>query len=332
MVNKIDPNGKMIFKQAGMFYSAFGNDALILNKYFGYKLYGVNRYQAGFGVAGKETSLEKINTLCMNYDLIDGKGNVIIAKRFDNNRYEIIDPEYPVEGVLSEVEEPAKLPRTSRSLLKRRLSKYAEVMHGLGEGINILSGEVLEGLSDELKAVFFEIATYFEEKLNSRKALEEKYPRHGRKWTVQEDEQLTNELAQGKSVNEISELHQRGRGSIIQRLLNLDLIEKPNVELILENEEIVDSGENHVDTSDNAVLQPFPSNKKQEDAPAKLEILCFSCKFYEECGLNGKTKCPTYEKAFNLSSHDKKDWAERGDSSTQNRLEDYKNALIPDLK
>ena len=36
MINNIDPNGKMIFKQGGIFYNVVGNDALILNKYLDY--------------------------------------------------------------------------------------------------------------------------------------------------------------------------------------------------------------------------------------------------------------------------------------------------------
>ena len=45
MSNNIDSQGVMIIKQGGCYYNVSGNDALILNKYLGYKLYGINQYR-----------------------------------------------------------------------------------------------------------------------------------------------------------------------------------------------------------------------------------------------------------------------------------------------
>jgi len=330
MINKIDPQGKMVFKQCGFFYNAFGNDALILNKYLGYKLYGVYKHRTGFGVSSRDKILEKIDSLNMNYDLLDGKGNIIISKKFKDNRYEIIDPEYPIEGVYSDAEEPAKILNTKGIRQKGRMSKYVEILKGLGNGVNIFSGEMLENLDNDLKAFFMELAEYFDEKLKSKDALEKKYPRHGTKWSIDEDKQIIDEFINGKSINEISEAHQRGRGSVTQRLLKLNVIKKPD-DLPYEME--INQLLNHNE-------QRYASNVEDEPPEIidnsiinvpKLEVLCFSCKFYEECGTNGKTKCHTYERRFNLSSHDKRLWAELGDSSSKNRFEDYKNALEPDL-
>ena len=71
MVNNINPKGVLIIRQGGYYYNVSGNDALILNKYLGYKLYGVKKFRTGFPVSAEKTVLKKLDTLEMNYDLID---------------------------------------------------------------------------------------------------------------------------------------------------------------------------------------------------------------------------------------------------------------------
>jgi hypothetical protein len=55
MKNNINPYGMLEIKQGGYYYNVSGNDALILNKYLGYKLYGIKQFRTGFPVVGEKT-------------------------------------------------------------------------------------------------------------------------------------------------------------------------------------------------------------------------------------------------------------------------------------
>ena len=224
MINKINPYGVMVIKQGGYYYNVSGNDALILNKYLGYKLYGIKQFRTGFPVAGEKTVLKKIDTLGMDYDLLDQNGGVIISKRFENNRYEIIDPEYPTIGVESDLEEPKKLIKPQKQSFKEKLTQYIDILAALSEGVNILSGEIIEGLDEELRLYLFEMSLYFDTKLKTKERLEEKYPNHGKKWMEQEDKQLLEEYNQGKTIKELSLLYERGEGAIRSRLIKLGVL------------------------------------------------------------------------------------------------------------
>ena len=224
MVNNINPNGVLIIRQGGYYYNVSGNDALILNKYLGYKLYGVKKFRTGFPVSAEKTVLKKLDTLEMNYDLIDKTEKVLVSKRFEQNRYEIIDPEYLIKGVASDLEEPQKILKNKKKSFKEKLSQYIDILQGLSEGVNILTGEVVKDLDKELKLYLFEMSLYFDNKLKSKEKLEEKYPHHGKKWTEEEDEQLLSEYKQGKTVKELSSIHQRGEGSVRSRLIKLGVL------------------------------------------------------------------------------------------------------------
>lgn len=104
-------DGVMTIKQGGFYYNVSGNDALILHKYFGYKLFGVKTLRTGFPVAGEKTVLSKLDTLSINYDLIDKDGNVVVSKRFENNLYETIpvDEENIVKEECSPKEQSIKI-------------------------------------------------------------------------------------------------------------------------------------------------------------------------------------------------------------------------------
>lgn len=219
MVNKIDPEGIMIIKQGGFYYNVSGNDAFILNKYLGYKLYGVHCIRTGFPVSAKDIVLKKIDTLSMNYDLLDQQGNVVVSKRFEDNIYEIIDSDYPTIGIESSRGKPRKLKKRS---VKEKMEDYIKVLSALGEGIDYETGELIEGMSEGLKLQVFEMLLYFDGKQKARAKLEEKYPRNGKSWTDEEDAELLEEYNQGKSVNELAIAHERSTGAIRSRLVKLN--------------------------------------------------------------------------------------------------------------
>lgn len=219
MINNIDPNGVICIKQGGYYYNVSGNDALILHKYLNYKLYGVKTVRTGFPVNRQDSVLKKIDNLIMNYDLIDQKGNILISKRYPNNFYEIVDA---VEYNSSKTE---SYKNASKTLNKRpwseKLSIYIKILEGLGEGVNLLTGEVISGIDEELKSYFFEMSMYFDNKLKTKEKLEEKYPNLGKKWTMEDDKQLIEQYNAGKSVKDLSNMYRRSTGAIRSRLLKL---------------------------------------------------------------------------------------------------------------
>ena len=211
----------MLFRQGGFYYNASGNDALILHKYLGYKLYGVNTPRTGFPVAGMAKVLEKIDKLSIDYDVVDKTGKVVACGRFENNRYEVIG----LADVAAEEEPDVPIDMHKKSF-KERLAAYITILEGLSEGVDVISGEVVEGLSEDVRVQLFEMSVYFDDRLKSREARDNRCPSHGSKWTPEEDEQLLEEYMNGAKIKELAELHGRSTGAIRSRLLNLNVINK----------------------------------------------------------------------------------------------------------
>ena len=224
MSNKVDSNGIIKIEQAGLFYNVRGNDALILNKYLGYKLYGVNQIKAGFGVKNRATTLKKLDALSMNYDLFDQQKNIVISKKFENNMYEIIDDTYPDDGVEVGETTVQVTPIYQKLSVKEKLTRYIDILNGLSEGINILTGEIVENLDEEVRQYLYEMSNFFADKLERREKLEEQYPQQGKRWTLEEDSRLIEEFEKGKPVNELCKIFQRTHGSIKSRLLKFGII------------------------------------------------------------------------------------------------------------
>ena len=212
-------DGVITIKQGGFYYNVSGNDALILNKYLGYKLFGVKAPRTGFPVSGEATVLKKLDKLSINYDLLNQVGETVVSKRFDNNKYEIINKNIaiPINKDMIPLKEQKKP-------FKERLATYINILQGLSESVDVVTGEVVEGLSEDLKLQLFEMSVYFDDRLKSRDAQDNRYPNHGLKWTPEEDEQLLTEYQEGKTINELSAIHCRSNGAIRSRLLNLNVI------------------------------------------------------------------------------------------------------------
>ena len=70
-----------IFKQRA-FYHVVNNDALILNKYFGYKTFkSKESIRAGFPVASLNKVMHRLDELSINYKVLHGL-DVIVEKNF----------------------------------------------------------------------------------------------------------------------------------------------------------------------------------------------------------------------------------------------------------
>lgn len=78
----------LIMLQCGNFYEVYGDDALIFNKIFGYKVKKVSgSFRVGFPLVALNKVTSKLNELKINYVFIDG-GN-INKKRFNKNYYDV---------------------------------------------------------------------------------------------------------------------------------------------------------------------------------------------------------------------------------------------------
>lgn len=222
MKNAINKNGSIYIKQGGFYYNVSGNDALILNKYLGYKLYGVNQFRTGFPVNGQDTVLKKIDKLHMNYEVYDQNGYCVANKEFADNCYEIIDPANAMqitgESSQNEGKEYKKTSSTSK------FQNYISILESLSEGVNFSTGEIIEGLDEELKSYLFEIAIYFDTMLKNKEKFKASNPNQGKPWSIEEDEQLLFEYKNGKSISDICEIHGRSHGSIRSRLLKLGVL------------------------------------------------------------------------------------------------------------
>ena len=88
---KAEGEGVMNIFRRGCFYNVYGNDALLLNKHFGYNItLSVTDIECtGFNLKCRDAVFERLVDLQINYDVYDQSGRVVTSSRFENNRYEI---------------------------------------------------------------------------------------------------------------------------------------------------------------------------------------------------------------------------------------------------
>lgn len=211
------PDKAMSIKQGGFYYNVSGNDALLLHKHLGYKLHGVKTPRTGFPVSVQDTVLRKLDRLSIDYDLLNQFGEIVASKRFERNCYETI-------GEVAPSLDTAIVPlRDRKKPFNERVSAYISILQGLSENIDVVTGEVVEGLSEDVKLQLFEMSIYFDDRLKKREEQDSRYPEHGRKWTSDEDSRLLAEYKEGKTIKELAQLHSRSAGAIRSRLLKLNV-------------------------------------------------------------------------------------------------------------
>ena len=195
MFNQGGVNNVILIKQEGCFYSVSNNDALIFNKYLGYKLYGKKKIKTGFHINKLEIVLEKIDKIGMDYDIIDKKGNIVASKRFPFGVYEVIDTNIcsPNTNMKNENNE-AKISIG----FKEKYEYYKNILKGLSNGCNAFTGELILGIDEELKNACLEMSKYFEDRIKSKEIKDRKIPNHNKKWTKLDDELLLKEYKSGK--------------------------------------------------------------------------------------------------------------------------------------
>ncbi len=78
----------IVMLKYGNFYEILGNDALIMNKIFNYKLNKLsNTFKVGFPVSSLDNIINKLNNYFINYIVVD-KYEITKRKDFDSNNYD----------------------------------------------------------------------------------------------------------------------------------------------------------------------------------------------------------------------------------------------------
>lgn len=104
-----------------------------------------------------------------------------------------------------------------------------EILKPLAEGVDPFTGEILPSESlyqnpQVTRALF--VATTFLEKKMERDRRQRNLPNNaGKPWSEKEDKELIELFDSGKSIEELSSIHQRTRGAIQSRLLKLGKIQ-----------------------------------------------------------------------------------------------------------
>ena len=150
--------GRLCIKQEGFYYNVTGNDALLLHKYFGYKVYGVNQFRTGFPVIGRDTVLKKIDDLAINYDVYDKRGEVIVSKSFSPNNYEILNPSDFPEAVLRSSQRKGSTPKGTTEPAQ---TEYARILQCLHQGVDPFTGEIVSGIDAQTQKILLEMLVHF---------------------------------------------------------------------------------------------------------------------------------------------------------------------------
>ncbi len=224
---KVINNNYIEIKKEGFFYGVSGNDALLINKIFGYKIYGNNIKRTGFSLKVKESVLNKLDELCINYRVYNYSSNPSVEKSFENNNYEIIDASTYV-------------PNDKKLNYLYYDMKKSEYLKNLALGINPNTGEYVGMVDDKITTFLLDVAKTIAKKEGAKngfklkpiddieayieeldKEIQNKSVNEsgvGKRWTIEEDNQLIEEYKQGLSIKEISHIHKRKSGGIRARL------------------------------------------------------------------------------------------------------------------
>ena len=103
------------------------------------------------------------------------------------------------------------------------IKRAIELLKGLADGVNPLTGEVLSP-QDSCNQV--EIVRALHCVIEHSKAPAKQSPRNaGAPWSAEEDTMLLEEFVKGASVSELTEKHARTTGAITSRLSKLSAID-----------------------------------------------------------------------------------------------------------
>ena len=169
-MNKVYKDGCIIIKRKSrFFYGVYGNDALIFNKYFGYKLYKQKQFATGFPVKNLDIVLEKIDSLSMNYKVV-AQDKVIRENYFEENCYEILDETLQH---IETVENDRNLNVYFGNRKRPNKKECIDLLKSISKNIDYYTGEHIEGLSEDSKNQIELLIEFLSPKSNTKNEIEE---------------------------------------------------------------------------------------------------------------------------------------------------------------
>ncbi len=143
----------ILIKEGGYFYNVSGNDALLLHKHLGYKLFGNKTFKAGFPVKRLENFIETFEPFSINYKVYARSGELVTEKQFSENRYEELDQteytQFLTEKKPAKSEENAAPQPTAQQ--NSVISKYTSALESVINGKNSYTGKEICGINENLK-------------------------------------------------------------------------------------------------------------------------------------------------------------------------------------
>ncbi|MDE6504586.1 MAG: hypothetical protein K2L42_01810 [Clostridia bacterium] len=144
----------ILIKEGGYFYNVSGNDALLLHKHLGYKLFGNKTFKAGFPVKRLESFIESFEPFSVNYKVYSRSGELVAERQFEENRYEELEPadytQFLTEKKPPKAEERTAV-RTEAPPQNNAVSKYINALSCIINGKNSYTGEDICGINENLK-------------------------------------------------------------------------------------------------------------------------------------------------------------------------------------
>lgn len=111
----------LIMIQSGNFYEVYGEDALILNKIFNYKVKKVSgSFRVGFPLIALNKVIKKLNELKINYFIVENCN--LNRKKFNKNYYEIFKQDISQENSI--IDELKSNEKENNNIRKKDANNY----------------------------------------------------------------------------------------------------------------------------------------------------------------------------------------------------------------
>ena len=194
----------VIIRLEGIFYTVKYDAAYLIND--------ICRYNIGYfkdvPMTGSTTYDNMENALirnCVNYIIVENN-EISQKKEFDTS-----DFKYNLENKY--------IPKQKAFESSTEMLNYLE---GLLNSVDPSTGEILPEDSVINSTEIIEILHFAKQALKKKISAEKNRPENfNKKWTDEEDEQLTKEYENNININEIAKLHQRSYMSVVSRLKKL---------------------------------------------------------------------------------------------------------------
>lgn len=212
--------------QNGYFFEAYGESAQILAAELGFDIapskWGVKT--SGFPVNSREKNLARLQDRGVSYALVeqvreDFSGRML---REVTQIHRPVSHERQKEGKISRAGIDSSADMTASSTTAERMSSMPNLkVTMLSDGTSAVvteDSEIIRRIPPQSTA---NLGWHVREAQKSYL-----FPRHGERWTEEEDQALTQRFHRGKQIDQLAETHERTPNGIRARLIKLGLIDE----------------------------------------------------------------------------------------------------------